>query len=150
MIAGFSRNQSRFPIFLSFSLSFSFSHADPLPCSTNTHYTHTHWHRRTAKCSCSKCVQIGHLDCNIILFVCVYFPFPALILSLSSLFSLCLRTHSLCQVCASISSPHCPVSCHPFTLSSSLCHHQGPGGLLRSASEEKGLYLSNAPSNRSS
>lgn len=103
--------------------------------------THT-WRQ---KCSCCKwrCA-----DCPLRLLYylfCVYFLFSAPIFSLSSVLSLW-----LCQVCTSISYPHCPVSCHPFTRPSSIRHHQGPGGLLRSASGEKGLYLSNAPSNSSS
>lgn len=111
---------------------------------------HKHTQKRTLKCSrgkwrCADCpLRLLHYP------FCVYFSFSALIFSLSPALSLCLCSYSLCQVCASISYPHCPVSCHPFTRPSSLCHHQGPGGLLRSASGEKGLYLGNAPSNRSS
>lgn len=73
------------------------------------------------------------------LFLCVHFLFSVLMLPLCGW---CFLTAFL-QVCTSISCPPCPVSCHPFTRPSSLCHHQGPG-------RDKGLYLGNAPSNRSS
>lgn len=98
IIAGFSRSQRRFPISISFPLSLpSFTR-----CS-NTHketdaYKHTQkWH--TLKCGCGKwrCA-----DCPLRQLhypFCVYFSFSALIFSLSSALSLCLCSHSLCQVC---------------------------------------------------
>lgn len=144
MTAGSSRSQSRFAIFLFFPLSVFHK-------STHTDTdAHKPAQKQTLKCSYGKWTSA---DCPLRLLhypFCVYFPFSALIFSLSSGLSLGLCSYSLCQVCASISYPYCPVSCHPFTRPSSLCHHQGPGGLLRSASGEKGLYLGNAPSNRSS
>lgn len=120
----------------SFSL-LSLSHMNRNRC------TKTHTEMDTLKRSCSKwrCA-----DCPLRLLhypFCVYFSFSALIFSRCCLCAASARSDSFRCVRTSISSPHCPVSCHPFTRPSSRCHHQGPGG-------DKGLYLSNAPSNRSS
>lgn len=141
MMAGFLRSQSRFPIFLASPLTLA-----SFTCSTNTRRKGHAKNAATGKWRCA--------DCPLRL---LHYPFLCLLSILCSHFQpsflsspLCLGSYSLRQVCVSISYPHCPVSCHPFTRPSSLHHHQGPGGLLRSASGEKGLYLSNAPSNHSS
>lgn len=151
MIADFSRSQSRLPIFSSFPR---------LLCVSSAAQTHTYRHGCTQTCAETGTLKRSRgkwrcADCPLRLLH--YLFFLCLLSILCSHFlpffcSLCgpLLAQPLSGVCASISYPHCPVSCHPFTRPSSLCHHQGPGGLLRSASGEKGLYLGNAPSNRSS
>ena len=48
--------------------------------------------------------------------------------------SVCENACAPCQRVVSISSPHCPVSCHSLT---HLLSHQGPAGLPRSGGEER-------------
>lgn len=146
MIAGFSEC-TRFPIFLSFSLSVL--HTEHKYTQIRSTKTHTETHTNEKAIGANRGVQIAHLESDSILFAFTFYsllPFSPFFCC----FFVPVLIPPLSGVCASISCPHCPISCHPFTRPSSLCHHQGPTGLLHSASREKGLYLSNAPSNHSS